>query len=70
MFDPAATNGLEDAVLYLGLDAVEESGVEGFEPGILLGLRTGEAMFRVAIHEVALVSPGSRDFSFCFCERP
>ena len=50
VLDPAATDGLEDALLDLRFDAVEELWIDLFQPFELLSLAEDKSMFGIAVH--------------------
>ena len=70
MLHPAASDRQEGSFFNFRLDAVIKRGIEFFQPLILLCLRTSESMFWVTIHQIALIRPGSSDFTLSLSPRP
>ncbi|KAI6766404.1 hypothetical protein HG531_011626 [Fusarium graminearum] len=70
VLDPATTDRVELALLYLLLDSLVGSRIVGLEPLVLLSLGTSKIGLWVPLHEIALVHPRANDFALCLSPRP
>lgn len=66
MLYPASADVLEFSFFHILTNSSKEFRIVHLEPFVLLGRRTGEAVLRIFIHEVALGGPGTCHFAYIF----